>query len=142
MSGAGLCGVSQYQCTSSGGSPSKAHNPFQGHNPAGTLVAFIHFCPFTDESFTHLLLIHGVLPRQEGSFCPFTHSVGNHRRMLHSIHAIPFTPITRTVATKVGTNEQHCLWRGRWGNSERGNNPENFSAHFSTFYPSDQEILL
>ena len=55
-----------------------------------SLVATIHFSPFTGGCFTDFLLIQGFFPQQEGSFCPFTYSLGNHSRMLHSL-----TPFTR-----------------------------------------------
>ena len=52
-----------------------------------SLVATIHFSPFTGECFT---------VQQEGSFCPFTYSLG-HASLIHSIHTNTFTPFTRIV---------------------------------------------
>ena len=64
-------------------------NPVSLQSNCLTLVATIHFSPFTDQWFTDFIFIHRLFPQQEGSFCPFTCSLGNHGRTLHS-----FTPFT------------------------------------------------
>ena len=67
-----------------------------------SLVACIHFCPFTGECFTDFLFIHRHFSQQQGSFCPFTLSLCNHRRMFNS-----FTPFTRKIHSTHAKNSLH-----------------------------------
>ena len=69
-----------------------------------TLVATIHFSPFTGEWFTDFLFSHRFFLQQEEARVVHSHifawqSQAN-ASLIHSIHAKIFTPFTRIVATK------------------------------------------